>query len=84
MIFHCPVTPDEIYSVKNIFGHKIPYIKVKTSRRQTPPVVSYYVAIPRKNKGVNRRMMIAADVMFVSGLDFVVSVLRGIKFMTVD
>ena len=40
MIFHCPVTPDEIYAVNNIFGHKIPYIKVKTARRQTPPVVS--------------------------------------------
>ena len=84
MIAHFPVTPSDIDAANNIFGREIQYQKGKKARSNTPLVVSDYVEIPRKIKEMNQSLMVSEDVMFVRGLAFLVSVLRGIKFITIE
>ena len=43
-----------------------------------------YVAIPRQIKEMNRRLMVAADVIFVIRITFLVSVLRCLKYTMVE
>ena len=50
MITRFPVIPADIDTANKILVCEIPYLKGKTARRQTPPVVSDYVAIPKKFK----------------------------------
>ena len=46
MIINFPVTPDYINNAQNIFGRDVSILKGKAVRKQPPPVVSNYIAIP--------------------------------------
>jgi hypothetical protein len=48
------------------------------------PVVADYVAIPRPVIEQNRVVTMAADVFFVDGMAFLITMSRRIKFVTVD
>ena len=45
MIYHFPVTPDDIDAANKVFRCNIPPLKGKTVRRQPPLLVSDYVEI---------------------------------------
>ena len=45
MIYHFPVTPDDIDAANKVFSCNIPSLKGKTVRRQPPSVVLDYVGI---------------------------------------
>ena len=47
-------------------------------------MVADYVAVPRKLVQANKRMTLAADVFFVDGTAFLLTVSRRIKFVTVE
>ena len=46
MIINFPVIPDYINNAQKIFGRDVSILKGKTVRKQPPPVVSDYIAIP--------------------------------------
>jgi hypothetical protein len=53
--------------------------------RNTPyAVVADYVEIPKEILDMNKAVTIAADVMFVNGIPFVVTISRKIKFTTTE
>ena len=56
----------------------------KTTRSETEPVVEKYVAIPRDFVVRNKMITLLADVFFVNGIAFLLSLSHGIKFMTIE
>ena len=84
MIAHFPLTPSDIHTAKNIFSCNISSINGKTPRKHTQTVLPDYMAIPIQIKDMTQRLNISEDVLFVIRLALLVSVLRSLKFMTVE
>ncbi len=82
MIKNCPVIPDAITNAHVIFGPDLPSLRGKPVRRTPAPVVSEYVSVPREVVEQNKIVTMAADVVFVDGTEFLLSLLRQIKFIT--
>jgi hypothetical protein len=59
-------------------------VKGRTVRTTPEPVVTNYVEIPRVILERHQRVTLAVDVMFVNGVPFLVSVLRGINLVTAE
>jgi len=84
MIKNCPVTTTDITNAHTIFGPDLPSIRGKTVRRTPAPVVADYVAVPRALVEQNKVVTLAADVIFVDGTAFLITVSRRIKFITAE
>ena len=82
MIPNCPVARSDIANAKAIFGPDLPSVRGKTVRRAPAPVVADYVAVPRELVEANKVTTLAADVFFVDGTAFLLTVARRIKFVT--
>jgi len=53
-------------------------------RRTPAPVVAEYVAVPKSVIDRNKMVTLAADVFFVDGMGFLMTVSRNIKFITAE
>jgi len=84
MIKNCPVTMTDITNALAIFGPDLASIRGKTVRWTPAPVVADYVAVPRALVEQNKVVTLAADVFFVDGTAFLITVSRRIKFITVE
>jgi hypothetical protein len=84
MIKNCPVTTTDITNALAIFGPDLASIRGKTVQRTPAPVVADYVAVPCALVEQNKVVTLAADVFFVDGMAFLITVLRQIKFITAE
>jgi hypothetical protein len=84
LIKNCPVTMTDITNVRKIFGPDLARIQGKTVRWTPAPVVADYVAVPHLLVEQNEILTMAADVFFVDGTAFLVTLSRQIKFITVE
>jgi hypothetical protein len=82
MIKNCTVTPTDIDNAHKLFGADIATLRGKTARRTQDAVMADYVAIPKEIIDLNKEITLAADVLFVSGMPFVSSLSRKVKFAT--
>ncbi len=67
-----------------IFGSDLASIQGKTVRHTPAPVVADYVAILRGIGERNRIVTMAADVFFVDGIAFLVTLSQEIRFVTAE
>ncbi len=67
-----------------IFGPDLASIRGKTVQRTPAPVVADYVAVPCLLVEQNGIVTMAADVFFVDGMAFLVTLSRRIKFITME
>ncbi len=81
MITNCPVTTTAITNARNIFGKDLASVRGKTMRWAPAPVVGDYVAAPKGVIEKNKTVTLAADVFFVDGIAFPLTVSRNIKFI---
>jgi hypothetical protein len=84
MIINCPVTPTDITASDKILGPDIASLKGKTVRNTPAPVLTDYMKIPQAIIDLDKDVTLAADVMFVFGLGFLVSASRKLKFTTIE
>ena len=84
MIKNCPVTTTDITNALAIFGPDLASIQGKTVRHTPPPVVADYVAVPCALVEQNKVVTLAADVFFVDGTAFLITVSQRIKFITAE
>ena len=84
LINNCPVTLHSITNAWTIFGPDLPSVRGKMVRVMLAPVVAEYVAVPRSIIEINKIVRMVADVFFVDGIVFLLTVLRHIKFITVE
>ncbi len=83
LIANCPVTASDVTNARTIFGPDLPGLRGKTVRRAPAPVVGDYVAVPWSLVDTNKAVTLAADVFFVDGMAFLLTVARRIKFVRV-
>jgi hypothetical protein len=84
LIKNCPITTTDITNARKIFGPDLASIRGKTVRWTPAPVVADYVAVPCLLVEQNGIVRMAADVFFVDGTAFLVSLSRRIKFITME
>ena len=78
------IQPSDISNARKIFGPSLPCRKGKWVRGKSTRVSSKYVSIPANLISANKYVTLVADVMFVSGLPFFITMSRGIWFVTVQ
>jgi hypothetical protein len=84
MIKNCSITPSDIANAKEIFGPALVSVRGKTVRRTPAPVVRDYVAVPRSLVEQNRIITMAAEVFFVDGTAFLITLSINVKFITAE
>jgi hypothetical protein len=84
MITNCPVTTTAITNTRTTFGPDLASVRGKTVRWTPAPVVGDYVAVPKGVIERNKTVTLAADVFFVDGIAFLLTVSRNIKFITAE
>jgi hypothetical protein len=83
---NCPVTKRDIMAAEDIYGKDLGILKGKTVRRGPPRVDTNNKYTPL-SAAVHERyqeVTLCADVMYVNGIAFFVSVSRKIKFGTIE
>jgi hypothetical protein len=79
----CPITSQDISNARTIFGPSVACARGKWVRGKSPRVEPGYVSIPR-NLITFEYDVLAADVMFVCGAPFLITLTRKIRFVTVQ
>jgi hypothetical protein len=84
MIHNFPITPlFDIAASYKIFGPDMSTLTGTMMRNTPEPVLTDNVKIPKEIMDLNRDVNLAADIIFVSGLGFLVSASRELKFTTI-
>ncbi len=84
LIANCPVTVQDIHNANRIFGLDLANLRGKMTRKQPEHVMVDYVEIPRNLVNMHKYVTLVADVMFVNGLPFLVTSLRGISLVMIE
>ncbi len=84
LIASCPITLSGVTNARTIFGPDLAGIRGKTVQRTPAPVVVDYVAVPCGLVDANKVITLAADVFFVDGTAFLLTISRRIKFVTTE
>jgi hypothetical protein len=74
LIPECPITSTDITNARAIFGPDLPSVRGKTVRATPVPVVADYVAVLRSLVDANKAIALVADVFFVDGIAFLLTV----------
>jgi hypothetical protein len=82
LIPNCPIAHANISNTRKVFGPDLASIREKTVWRMPAPVVADYVAISWQLVDANKAVTLAADVFFVDGIAFLITVSRRIQFVT--
>jgi hypothetical protein len=82
LINNCPISSFNVSNARAIFGPDLASVRGKTVRKKPAPVVTHYVAVPHTLVEANKVIMLAADVFFVDGTAFFLTVGRRLKFVT--
>jgi hypothetical protein len=65
-----------------MYGPDVGTLKGKTVRQSSEAAMTEYVNIPPEIISMNKNVTLSADIMFVNGLPFMISVSRKIKMTT--
>ena len=79
-----PVKLTDISNAHAIFGPSMPCRQGKWVRGKPERVEPAYVSIPAQIVELNKHITLVADVMFVNGLPFFITLSRKIRFLTVQ
>jgi hypothetical protein len=82
IISNCSITENTVKNANLIFGPNLAGVRGRTLRRPPKPVRIEYVQIQRMILDWHQIVMLAVDCMFVNGIPFLVSVSRGLNFIT--
>ena len=84
MITKFPFILDDINNSSTIFVPNFPSLKVEMARRKTKPVVSNCVNTLKDILQLHKKVLVAADIMFVNRMAFLVSISIHVKLNTVQ
>jgi hypothetical protein len=84
LITNCSVTVQDVHNANQIFGPELANLRGKTTRTKPEHVRVDYVKIPRDFIEMHKYVTLVADVLFVNGLPFLVTSLRGMSLITIE
>ncbi|KAL7504016.1 hypothetical protein ACHAXN_001720, partial [Cyclotella atomus] len=83
-IANMPFNSSDFANSKAVFGPDRPAIRSKTTRKPSSKVRPRVVKIPMQLYERLKEVILTADVMFVNGLPFFITLSRGIKLITTE
>ena len=84
MLLNCPITLRDVENEEFIFGKDIAMLKGKTVRKNPERVKTDILEVPPEILQHNKVVTIAADIMFVNMIPFLVTISENIMFGTVQ
>jgi Reverse transcriptase (RNA-dependent DNA polymerase) len=83
---NCPVTKRDIMIAEDIFGPDVGSLKGKTVRRPPHKVITdqLYTPLPPSIKDHYKDVTLCADLMYVNGIPFFITITRHIRFGTIE
>jgi hypothetical protein len=84
MIENCLILISDVFNARTIFGPDLARVRGKTVQRTPAPVVAEYVSVSGSLVETNRIITLVADVFFVDGTPFLLTVARHLKFVTAE
>ncbi len=81
MITSCPVTPTAVTNAHTIFDPDLAGVRGRRVRRPPDALTTEYMQIPRAILNHFQPFTLAADIIFVNGVPFLVSVARGLNLL---
>ena len=83
MIKNCPIDSTDVSNAREIFGPDLSSVRGETVRRKPKSVVEEYVAVPKELVSRHKFISVEADVFFVDGMTFLLTVAIKLKLVTV-
>ena len=83
MIQNCPITVYDVANTHTMFGPNLSGTRGKTAHKNPDRVVMDCVAVPKYVLKPRKFVTIVADMMFVNGAPFLITMSQGINFVTV-
>jgi hypothetical protein len=84
LINNCPFSSSDVSNAQTIFGPDLGSVRGKTVKKKPAPVVVDYVAVPCTLVEANKVITLAADVFFMDGTAFLLTVGQRLKFVTAE
>ncbi len=84
LIINCPVTVQDDHNANQVFDPDLANLRGKTTRTKPEHVRVDYAKIPRDFIKMHKYVMLVADVLFVNGLPFLITSLRGISLTMIE
>ena len=84
MIKNCPITLQDIATAEQVYGKSVGVIKGKVTRQKPEPVITDYVEVPKRILDLNKEITLSADIMYVQGMPFFITVSRDLKLTTTE
>jgi len=78
------ITPSDVERAEKIYGKDLGAIQGKTTRQTPNSVSTDYINIPADILTNHRTVTLAADILFVGGIAFLITTSRNIQFTTVE
>jgi hypothetical protein len=84
-IKNCPVTVQAVDNATKIWGKDIATLKGKTTRTKPSPVASEdFIKVPKEILDLHRDVFLTADIFFVNGIPFLLTLSRKLQFTAVN
>eukprot|EP00957_Ditylum_brightwellii_P162121 12343332-Ditylum_brightwellii.AAC.1 len=84
LVKNCPVTTQDIRTADKIFGKDVGLLKGKTTRSKPESVSTHCIDKPKELRQLHNKVTVAADLMYINAIPFMVSIARKIKFITIQ
>ena len=84
LIANCPVTVTDVHNAHQLFGPDLANLRGKTVRRSPEHVAVDYIDLPLSFLDRHRNVTVTADIMFVNGLPFLITLSRAINLVTIE
>ena len=72
-IHNCPISQLDVSNARDMFGLQLAGVHIETTRSKSELVVEQYMAIPRDFVLQDKMIMLSADVFFVDGIAFLLT-----------
>jgi len=83
-LLNCPILSEDVKNAHTIYGPNIGCLAGKTTRQRPDPVVGNFFHLPPEILSSHKSVWLAADVMYVNKIPFLISVSCNLKFTTVQ
>jgi hypothetical protein len=84
LLTNCPVTVRDVDNANQFFGPDVANLRGKMTKTKPDRVQVEYVQIPWDFVQLHKYVMLVVDIMFVNGLSFLVTSLRGLSLVTIE
>ena len=81
---NCPVRINFLCNANTIYGYNVTTLKGKIVCQKSKRIQTEYIVVLESLRERIGNMTVSSDVMFVNDIQFVVSVFRGVDFITME